>query len=300
MRASDSPRFIGHGDMHPRECTVTHEEAPPGRKVGALRMRKGNGEQAGGIVRVGLQCKCPTRTSEWSGKSGRRRGELANLRDLNFSVSGSFSQAGWADVLVTDAVDSKTPETHLTARNKRARSVRSALMSLDEAGLLEVPRGKKGAPIYDQFVLLNECGYDAIGEFVPYKKPAKQEPTFFAPAGLIDNGWVHVLEDMELALLLMICCREGGFIKNGFTIPAETRLLNYGIHRDAFSAARKTLEWLGLIEVIEMDRNADGTAQEKNLSLHRLEIVKSGFGRPALPTALQTFERQIERSHLLS
>ena len=229
-------------------------------------------------------------------QSNRKPGELANLNKLELPISGNSRETGWADFLVTDASDSLTQSTYLTARDKRARSVRSALRSLQNAGLVDIPLGVRGSLQYESFVLLNECGIETIGESEHYKRPQPGKDVFKLPAGFIDNGWLHVLSDMEIAVLMMIRCKEGAFSSNGWAFPAEIRLRNYGIHRDAFSSARKTLEWFGLINVSEVDRHDDGRAIEKALSVHRLEFVESGFENPAVQTALETLKTQISRA----
>jgi hypothetical protein len=84
------------------------------------------------------------------------------------------------------------------------------------------------------------------------------------------NGCFHVLEDAEITLLLMVACGRGTLVATSkadlvpgeVAIPAEVRLRGYGIHRDPFSAACKTLEWFGLLGVREVARHFDGRGED--------------------------------------
>ena len=71
-----------------------------------------------------------------------------------------------------------------------------------------------------------------------YRVPTSKEATVTVPAGLLHNGWLHVLEDSEIALLLMVMCGLGKLpdAEGWVAVPAAERLLNYGLSRDAFSA----------------------------------------------------------------
>ncbi|WP_448711920.1 hypothetical protein [Microbacterium profundi] len=117
------------------------------------------------------------------------------------------------------------------------------------------------------------------------------------PGGFITHGWLHVLEDSEIALLLMVACAKEGWWDRGLlAMPPEIRLRNYGIHRDAFSAACKTLKWFGLLTVTEMGRHEDGRAEEGVLQVHRLGLVPGGFEAPAVKTvAEETLKVELSR-----
>ncbi|VXB16320.1 hypothetical protein ARTHRO9V_1220001 [Arthrobacter sp. 9V] len=146
------------------------------------------------------------------------------------------------------------------------------------------------------FTLLNEVGYDVVRGHEEYKVP-KREPVFALPDGFLSAGWLHVLEDSEIALVLMIACGVGGLQEEQrLVMPSATRLLRYGIHRDAFSSARKTLEWFGLLDVEEYRRHEDGRAEDIDLRVHRLGLLPEGFKMPALPTVIDALEQQLERA----
>lgn len=226
----------------------------------------------------------------------RKPGAKAQLSEFGLTVGGHSSETGWIDFLATDAVSSRNSRVFLTARDKRARSVRSALVALENAGLVFLSDELGTRNRFDGFVLLNESGREAIGGVEEYRVPRSSERTFTMPAGFVESGWVHVLEDSEIALLLMVACREGGWIENDLVaIPADVRLVNYGIHRDGFSSARKTLEWCGLLRVEEVGRHDDGRAEESDFRVHRLGILPAGFDEPAITTVTGALRRQVAR-----
>lgn len=222
----------------------------------------------------------------------RRPGQRARLADLGLPIVGDSRQRGWADLVVTNADDYTDGKVAIRAREKRARSVRNALKALRAAGLVEIPAGEDR---WSRFTLLNERGTDVVREREEYRVP-KREPTFNVPDGFVSNGWLHVLEDSEIALLLMIACGVGGQREGRHLfMPSGARLLHYGIHRDAFSSARKTLEWFGLLDVEEHNRHEDGRAENGELRVHRLALLEDGFGRAAVPALIEVIEKQLAR-----
>jgi hypothetical protein len=230
-------------------------------------------------------------------QANRKAGAKARLSALGVEVAGSSDRLGWTDMVVTDAVDTHGKNVFLTSRDKRARSVRNAFRALESAGLISVPDESLGRNRYEKFVLLDERGTNSVREAAEYRVPKPNEPTFALPGGFFTNGWVHVLEDSEIALLLMVACGRGGWpAGNMLAIPAETRLLHYGLHRDPFSSARKTLDWFGLLDVEEVGRHDDGRAEEANLRVHRLALIGAGFDEPAPQRVIQELKVQIARS----
>lgn len=229
-------------------------------------------------------------------QANRKAGARARLNDLSIESVGSAGSLGWTDLLSADAVDSQNRDAYITARVKRARSVRSALNSLEAAGLVVISERQGARGRYENLLLLNESGREALGEVEEYRVPRAADPTFTMPVGFISNGWLHVLEDSEIALLLMVACGKGGFDDAGLTvIDSQIRLRHYGIHRDSFSAARKTLEWFGLLHVEEVGRHDDGRAEEAELRVHRLGLIREGFDEPAPHVVVNALRTQLAR-----
>ncbi|SCE91462.1 hypothetical protein GA0070607_3156 [Micromonospora coriariae] len=81
--------------------------------------------------------------------------------------------------------------------------------------------------------------YDETGEpNTRYTVPGERSGYLLRlPAGLFLNGWIHVLEDSELSLLLMIATLHGRYGHDRQVyLDGETRLLQFGIGRDTYQA----------------------------------------------------------------
>jgi hypothetical protein len=116
------------------------------------------------------------------------------------------------------------------------------------------------------------------------------------PPGFVLHNWLHVLEDSEIAVLLMAACGRGAWSEDGMWAFPGAGLRQYGIHRDPYSHARKTLEWLGLLEVREIGRHGDGRAEDDERLLHRIRLEQDAFEAPALPMMHEMIEKQLKRS----
>jgi hypothetical protein len=70
---------------------------------------------------------------------------------------------GWSDLVATAAVASGLSETTSTIRDKKARTLRAALDTLDDAGLAHLPgaAGKRGR--HEGLTLLDEAGWQITG-----------------------------------------------------------------------------------------------------------------------------------------
>lgn len=226
----------------------------------------------------------------------RRPGAAAHLADLGLTIAGASQEIGWADLVAVNPSDSNRGGHFVNVRDKRARTVRKALDGLEQAGLVDVP-GKPGElNRYEGFVLLDEAGVDHLGERREYTVPKIDPHVFALPTGLVHNGWLHLLEDSEIAVLLMVACRTHSWIDDGLWVfSGFVRLRHYGIHRDPYAMARKTLEWFGLLNVREVGRHEDGRAEDDDRLVHRIGLLPSGFTKPALPTIQTEIRRQLAR-----
>jgi len=227
----------------------------------------------------------------------RKPGAKAHLVDLDLSITGDSQHTGWADLIPAVPTDNNAGGTYHTSRDKRARSVRSALITLDKAGLVDIPGTPGQRDRFEGFVPLNEVGTDVLGERLEYTVPGTKEGTFPMPPGFVLNGWMHLLEDSEITALLMIACGREAWMENGHLVfPGAVRVRHYGIHRDRFATARKTLEWFGLSSVEEVGRHRDGRAEDDERFVHRLRLLPDGFNEPALPAIQEAIRRQLTRA----
>lgn len=78
-------------------------------------------------------------------------------------------------------------------------------------------------------------------------------------------------------------------------IPAEARLLHYGIGPDPYSDALRTLQWFGLVEVISVDRRPQSRSYGEGPRLHRLKLTPSAFEDEASSLMIRDLQRQLKR-----
>lgn len=205
---------------------------------------------------------------------------------------------GWRDLVASSSVRYSTTNVSVSVNDKKLRQLYKALDGLAAAGLVRL-RTTAGPKIEREgFELLDERGPAARPgmELLDYAVPTSKESVFALPSGLINNGWVHLLEDGELALLLMVACRRGANPgETDVAVPGDTRVHHYGIGRDVYTSAHFTLREFGLLHVEELGRRDDGRAigfddDPAEAQLHRLRLLPDGFAEPAwekVPAAIR-------------
>ncbi|WP_131103456.1 hypothetical protein [Ornithinimicrobium sufpigmenti] len=203
--------------------------------------------------------------------------------------------AAWAQLITTPAQYAGAGNVRATPLTKRRRSLTDALDVLANAGLVDYPRTGDDRGRREGFLLLDERATSPTDRLT-YRVPTSKESTVLVPPGFLHKGWVHVLEDSEIALLLMVMCGLGKLpdSEGWVAIPAGERLLNYGLSRDAFSAAHPVLREMGLLEVQSVGRHSDGRVidfRSEGPSLHRLKLVPEAFEEKAYDFALEALDR---------
>lgn len=200
-----------------------------------------------------------------------------------------YYDRSWAD-LVAPPVKFNPGKPHATAQGKRVRAIHSALKSLKQVGMVSLPKLQSSRGKYEEFELLDDRGKPSDAEAQAYTVPT--EDYHEVPSELFTNGWIHLLEDSEIALLLILSTADAD---HRFRMPAETRLTSYGLPRDSYTAAHKFLEKLGLISVIPINRHPDGKVvnykRDRDVIPHRFEWYPEQLGR----SALQVFEQALRR-----
>jgi hypothetical protein len=223
---------------------------------------------------------------------GAMPGNKLPLADTDAPVS-------WTDLIATTA-ERHSGRVYSGQREKKLRQVHDALRRLSSPGLQLVrlpnfqrtPTGK-----YEGFLLMHEGGAPiGGGDNQLYTVPAAESKTMYLPGGLFLNGWIHVLEDSELAFMLMLACLRSRFDKMPVFAASEVRLLQFGLGRDAYESHR-ILSHLGIIRV------QAGSSPGRRLGkagrylksdppkLHRFELLNNGFEEPAIPTTRQAMAR---------
>lgn len=201
----------------------------------------------------------------------------------------------WAQLITTPAQYAGAGNVRATPLTKRGRSLADALDALEAAGLVDYPRAAEARGKREEFLLMDERVASRTDRLT-YRVPTKRELTFSVPPGFLHNGWVHVLEDSEIALLLIVACGLGKLPdpEGWVAIPAGERLLNYGLSRDAFSSAHPVLREMRLLEVQSVGRHSDGRAidfSSEGPSLHRLRLAPEGFEQNAYDVAHEALNR---------
>lgn len=185
-------------------------------------------------------------------------------------------------------------------RDNRLRQIRGALKLLaDEAiGMVELPsRGRGTRTMFRGVHLLTETG---TATTVPprYEPPTNRADTVDLPFEFWTNGWVHVLTNREIAMLLMLTDNQARTNPTEDTtgqqfdrwVSPKSRIVKYDLTRATWDTHRNLQEF-GLIHtLVHENRRPDGTAiggrQAGYTGPHRFRITPEGFKEPALRTVL--------------
>jgi hypothetical protein len=210
----------------------------------------------------------------------------------------------WIDLIATPA-ERGGVKTYSSVRDKKLRQLQDALRRLadPQVQLVELPNFESKTGKYEGFRLMREGGAPyGGGDNAPYTVPAEQgESLLHLPRGLLLNGWIHVLEDSELAFLLMLSLMRTAFRNKPVFVPGEARLLQFGLGRDAYQA-HHMLNRLGLVEVEEDpnrhvdDSRAHGYSDVNPPKLHRFQLLDDGFEQLAVPTTRGAIERRLGKA----
>jgi len=138
------------------------------------------------------------------------------------------------------------------------RHIQSGLARLADENLVHLPLDDRGLRDYG-FTLLRDDAR-AKGENDVYKVPDNDDEYFTVPLSLFTNGWIYVLEDGELVLLLIAARFRKVFGDAPHPMAAGPRKLNYGLTKDSYEPAHRVLDYLSILDVIaDWRRSFDGT-----------------------------------------
>lgn len=210
-------------------------------------------------------------------------------------------QTSWIDLVATPA-ERFSATISVSVRDKKLRQVQDALRRLShpEVQLVTLPNWRNATGKYEGFLLMNEAGapYDG-GSNETYRVPTQNTGQILRlPAGLFLNSWIHVLEDSELAFLLMLACLHARFSNEAVFAAGDLRLLQFGLGRDAYQA-HKMLRRFGLVDVEEdPNRHLEGQrvrgySKDNPPKLHRFRLLTGGFDQPAIPTMREAIEHRL-------
>lgn len=223
---------------------------------------------------------------------GAMPGNKLPLADTDAPVS-------WTDLIATTA-ERHSGRVYSGQREKKLRQAHDALrrLSSPQLQLVRLPNFQRTATgKYEGFLLMHEGGAPiGGGDNQLYTVPAAESKTMYLPGGLFLNGWIHVLEDSELAFMLMLACLRSRFDKMPVFATSEVRLLQFGLGRDAYESHR-ILSHLGLVRVQAGPHpgrrlgKAGRYLKSDPPKLHRFELLNDGFEEPAIPITRQVMAR---------
>jgi len=226
-------------------------------------------------------------------KAGKRPDNPIPIRS---DVEG---ETAWTDLLASSSV-AASQVLDISVRDKKERQLHTALKTLRKAELVQLPNPPGAKDRYARFVLLNEVGARRESDPLPYAVPRASEAIVRLPAEFITKGWVHLLEDSEIATLLMVACGYGNVSNDSsIAIPGATRVQHYGLGRDAYEAHRM-LRRLGLVRVESIGRWVDGSHVEdygdEQPMLHRITLLPKGFAGDPAGAIKKALEEQLRRT----
>jgi hypothetical protein len=212
-------------------------------------------------------------------------------------LRGTQEQVGWEDLLASPAQDSRGRNVFMSEAAKKRRQLNATLLRLHREELVALPNiDASGSSKCEHFELLDEGGVRKQGANEPYLLPGKADKTFAVPTALFTAGWIHVLEDSEIAFFLMVASLgpPGAEVK----IAGEERLLHYGFGRANYDA-HDMLERLGLLEVVAYQhRRGDGTVEDFEnrrgaLELHSFKLLPQGLETSAWAAVMTAIDDAI-------
>lgn len=165
----------------------------------------------------------------------------------------------WSDLLAVHTMGGRDNRRRKVAdRDNRVRQIKRALARLerDDVRLVELALSSGSHGRYERFRLLHESGSPKRPVPIKYTVPAPTEIAFDIPKDFFLQGWVHVLEDREIAAYLVLCQRGAQAFRIEWS-PDE-RLRNYGLPRTTYESFA-TLERFGLVEAfVDPNRRDNG------------------------------------------
>lgn len=193
----------------------------------------------------------------------------------------------WTDLLASPTQYAGDGSVAVGGADKRLRHINNALDNLRAARLVYYPEENSLTRKRHGFRLLDETVSTVLSEEPErYTIPKRTEDCLPIPLAFFTNGWVHTLEDTEIAVLFMVMLGRSRLQQGNdlVAIPAKDRLGHYGISYDSFSDARRFLRSCGLLEVLEVNRHHDGRAEDyatKGALLHRMRYLPAGLDQDA-------------------
>jgi hypothetical protein len=214
-------------------------------------------------------------------------------------------QTSWVD-LIAPPVERHHGLVHSSVRDKKLRQLHEGLrrLSSEDVQLITLAQTTERIGKYEKFALLNEQGRRLDGiDNDPYTVPEMNRLVAHLPASFVTNGWIHLLEDSEIVFLLMLSVLHSLFPSSPTVfVASDIRLLQFGVGRDAYQS-HHLLQRFGLVDVEEAeerhigDSRASGVNDGKMPKLHRFQLLRDGFERPAAEVMREYVTQRIKQAN---
>lgn len=279
--------FVRLRDPDPAVDTTTRKASKREHRPPATRVQTSRGRSLSFLLTTLLNAKLHLAPGQVAGKN-------------QMPIAGeNGGPLGWSDLIATDAQDALDGKILMTVRHKKVRQIHTSLNTLADQNLMRLPKTTDRHRRYEQFQLMREDAR-ATGDNNVYCVPEHEDDYFTVPLTLFTSGWIHVLQDSELALLLItarMLAKGGDYAQ---PLSGGPRKLNYGLSRDSFEAAHRVLDYLGIIEVISDYRRADDGRvsgyRDRGAKPHLLRLRPEALSVPAYPAILDTLSAQIQQA----
>lgn len=280
-------QYVHHGQPKPVEDlrrSLPKKDRPP-----AARLITGRDS----VLQVHLTALFVATTQTRPGATWR------NVIPLTKATSSSAALS-WMDLLVLHARRAEGCVHSGSRTQNKYRQITWPLGRLRDDGLVALPRVGGNWP-YEGFTLLREDGISTAAEAVDWRHPTAAEPKIKIPAEFFTRGWVHLLEDSEIAAYLMWLDRHQNGRSSTPFVAHAIRVGHYGLSRDTYESHQR-LEAFRLLDVTEDEHRRDdgrmaGYGREWTAArCHRVALVPDGLTRkPAEMTVRQALAGFLER-----
>jgi hypothetical protein len=203
---------------------------------------------------------------------------------------------GWSELFPLAATP--TSGSHATYRDildLRRDQLVGNVRKLVDRGFLREPDRTPPLPRFDaeEFLLLDEGGPTAKYAGEKYLVP-DVSTGFTVPLTLVENGWLFVLTEAELLMLLFAAKHYDPHSEHGVMMSAQDRIRFFGISPATYNRAQ-VLDSLGLLEVTMDPTRAvldENVPRDKRHSRpNRLRLLPEGLDADALEVVLGYFEQ---------
>ncbi|MGW5569780.1 hypothetical protein ACWEVD_01150 [Nocardia thailandica] len=205
-------------------------------------------------------------------------------------------QIGWSDLLALDAnpTDPRGRSSFQTVEDLREGQIMRTAKKLHTEGFFVFDNGARPPSRSNRFRLLDEGGPPEHTHNDPYVTPKKGGNDYFwLPLTFIDNGWLFVLPESAIAMVLLAAHLHNPDSVNGFEVSGDARTRTYGISPDTYNR-HQLLEDLGILHVIPDPRRAslhDDIPRDKRRSRpHQIRFFPEAFDADAVEVMLDVLE----------